>query len=778
MAESKDSQKKAGALRGKAEKIARKEARDIPGNLRSLSPAATAKLLHELKVHQMELEMLNEELRETQVKLEESQARYFELFDVAPVGYFSIKKTGIIQDVNLTGANLLGAVPRDLRGHLLSSFILKKDREIYYLHRKQLLETLKPQLCEMRMVRRDGSLFWARTESTLGQNGKSGKPLCHVTISDITLQKQVEHSLKQRYKEQKCLYSILSLFESPDAKLDELLKEIVMLIPQGWQFPEITEARIVLEGQAFQTARFRETPWMQASKIIVSGKTSGQVEVCYIERPQESPEVPLLKEEGQLLDAISSRLGQITLRKREEERIRASEDRYRNLVENTAEGVCVLQDGLVKFANRALIGIVGSSAEEMSDKLFLDYVHPDDRALVIEREIRRLNGEKLEASYDFRARDKYGKTRWLEVNVALITWEGKPATLTFLKDITAHKMAKEALRESEERYRLLADNTVDGIWLLNMDLKLIYCSPAAEKQSGFTVPEIMEMPLEQYFTPQSFQAVTELLLLEMPRVVADPDYEGNPSLDLEFMKKDGTAFWAECKFRIIRDEHRKPLSVLAMARDISERKQSEAKLLDSYRALQRTLNDAINTMAGIVEMRDPYTAGHQRRVAELATAIAGKMKWEEARIDQLRMAALIHDIGKINVPSDILAKPGKLEELEFELIKTHAQSGYDIVKGMDLAGSMAKAILQHHERLDGSGYPNHLKGEDTLLEAKIIAVADVVEAMASQRPYRPALGIKKALEEIADNRGRLYDPDVVDASLEVFESGEFEFTSA
>jgi putative nucleotidyltransferase with HDIG domain len=180
-------------------------------------------------------------------------------------------------------------------------------------------------------------------------------------------------------------------------------------------------------------------------------------------------------------------------------------------------------------------------------------------------------------------------------------------------------------------------------------------------------------------------------------------------------------------------------------------------------------------MVKIVELRDPYTAGHQQKVADLAVAIAMEMKFDDTEIDQLRMAARIHDIGKIYVPSDILSKPGKLSDLELNLIRTHAQNGYDIVQGMDFPGAVAETILQHHERLDGSGYPHGLKAEDTLMKAKILAVADVVEAMASHRPYRPALGIDKALEEISNGRGKLYDPGVVDTCLELFKEKGFKF---
>ena len=335
-------------------------------------------------------------------------------------------------------------------------------------------------------------------------------------------------------------------------------------------------------------------------------------------------------------------LTDITEREKAEEDLRESEDKYRVLVESAGEGICVLQDGVLKFVNSTLAATAGLSIDEMTNKSFLDYVHPEDSEMIIERESRRLRGEEFETSYTFRALNKAGHTKWVNLNAVMITWEGKPATLNFLMDIT-------------------------------------------------------------------------------------------------------------------------------------ERKHSEEKLLRSYESLQKTLNDALNTMVMMLEMRDPYTAGHQQRVAELATAIAREMKFEDSRIDQLRMAAIIHDIGKMYVPSDILSKPGRLSEIEFNLIKTHSQCGYDIVKGMDFPCSVAKVVLQHHERLDGSGYPNQLKSEDLLIEAKILAVADVIEAMASHRPYRPALGIARALEEISSNKGKLYDAEVVDVCIELFNSGKFEF---
>jgi HD-GYP domain-containing protein (c-di-GMP phosphodiesterase class II) len=176
-------------------------------------------------------------------------------------------------------------------------------------------------------------------------------------------------------------------------------------------------------------------------------------------------------------------------------------------------------------------------------------------------------------------------------------------------------------------------------------------------------------------------------------------------------------------------------------------------------------------MSHIVELRDPYTSGHERRVADLATAIGGQLGLEADRLDGLRLGALIHDVGKLAVPAEILAKPGRLTDIEFRLIMQHSQAGYDILAGIEFNWPVAEMVLQHHERCDGSGYPRALTGDDILLEAKILAVADVVEAMSSHRPYRAALGMEVALAEISEGAGMRYDADVAVACAAVMAAG-------
>lgn len=212
----------------------------------------------------------------------------------------------------------------------------------------------------------------------------------------------------------------------------------------------------------------------------------------------------------------------------------------------------------------------------------------------------------------------------------------------------------------------------------------------------------------------------------------------------------------------------------AIGKNIAERKLALQQLQQSKEKVQETLNNAVQVLASAVETKDPYTAGHQQRVAQLACVIAVEMGLPSDQIEGLRVIGYLHDIGKIGIPAEILSKPGKISEMEFNIIKWHPQAGYDILKALKFPWPVGQGILQHHERLDGSGYPHGLHGEDILLEARVLAVADVMEAMTSYRPYRPALGIEKALEEIKKNKGRLYDPEVVHACLSVYKKG-FEF---
>ncbi len=205
------------------------------------------------------------------------------------------------------------------------------------------------------------------------------------------------------------------------------------------------------------------------------------------------------------------------------------------------------------------------------------------------------------------------------------------------------------------------------------------------------------------------------------------------------------------------------------------RNRAEVEVKKNLNKLQQTLGAIIQVLEKTVEVRDPYTAGHQRRVADLARSISSEMGFSQDRVDGIRIAGIIHDIGKIYVPAEILSKPRRLTTYEFNLVKTHSQVGYDILKTIDFPWPVARIVLQHHERLNGSGYPNKLMHDNILIEARILGVSDVVEAMASHRPYRPALGLDAALKEVSDHKGSLYDPEVVEICVRLFKEKRFDF---
>ena len=333
-----------------------------------------------------------------------------------------------------------------------------------------------------------------------------------------------------------------------------------------------------------------------------------------------------------------------------------------------------------------------------------------------------------------------------------------------------------AVFDSEERYRLIAERAADAMWTVDMNMRPTYISPSITHLLGYSVQEAMAKPMQEIFTTVSFKLTTELLKDELGiENKEQKDPARSRTLELELIRKDGSLVPVEVKYTFLRDAQARPVEVLAIARDISERKQAQEETKQNTERLIRAMEHAIQAMTIVVEMRDPHTAGHQQRATQLACAIAKEIGLSKERIGGLRLAGLIHDIGKVRVPAEILMNPDGLSEPEFMMIKAHPRLGYEILKTIDFPWPVAKIVLQHHERMDGSGYPSGLSGEDIIMEARILAVADVVDAMASHRPYRAAPGINKALGEISQNKGVLYDSKAVDACLTLFRNKKFEF---
>ena len=503
-----ESKTPAVALRRLAEGIARGKAFRIPENMESLSIEVARQTLHELRVHQIELEMQNEELRRAQVELDVARARYFDLYDLAPVGYCTVGEQGLILEANLTAATLLGLARGALVKQQISCFIHKENQDIYYRHRKQLFETGTPQACELRMVKMDGTVLWAHLEATATQD-VDGAPVCRIVMIDITERKRAEDDLKEALEQ------------------------------------------------------------------------------------------------------------------------------YRSLAASADSMYLVDRNCTYLFMNEMHLKRFGLSLEEVVGKRHREFHSEED-------------------------------AKWFAEYVSEVCETGKPLT-------------KEHRSERDGKYFLRTLTPIIG------------------------------------------------------------------------KSTDG-----------------KISQVAIISKDITLRKLAEKKLQDTLDSLRKAVNTTIQVMVSAVEARDPYTAGHQIRSADLARAIAAEMGLSQETIEGIRMAGSIHDLGKISIPAEILSKPTKLSEIEFSLVKEHAHRGFEMLKDVESPYPLAEIVYQHHERMDGSGYPRKLKGEEILIEARILTVADVVEAMASHRPYRAGLGIDAALEEIETNRGTFYDEAVVDVCLRVF----------
>lgn len=457
----------------------------------------------------------------------------------------------------------------------------------------------------------------------------------------------------------------------------------------------------------------------------------------------------------------------ITERERAKEKIKESEERYKDLVEKA--GVAILIDdkeGNVQYCNRKYADMFGYPLEEIGSKPIFSIVHPDDVERVRKFHKGRIQGKKVPSEYECKGITKDGNIVYMEIHADALQDNGDIiGTRSYIWDITERKKVEEAVQASEEKFRTLFDSAADAIFIHDLDGNILEVNEVACERLGYKKEKILNMTLADIDRPK--QAVGT------PKRIEELYQRGHIFFETAHENKDGTVIPIELSSRII-DYEGKPVA-LSIARDITERKLAEEERKQSFERLRQSLEETINALATAVEMRDPYTAGHQHRVTSLATAIAEEMGLSKEKIEGIRMAGVIHDVGKIRVPAEILSWPGQLTEIDFNLIKTHPQVGYDILKRIELPHQVTKIMLQHHERMDGSGYPEGLKGKKILIEARVLAVADVVEAMASHRPYRAALGIEKALEEISKNKGILYDAKVVDACLELFNEKDFKF---
>ncbi|PKN35492.1 MAG: hypothetical protein CVU61_02985 [Deltaproteobacteria bacterium HGW-Deltaproteobacteria-19] len=330
-------------------------------------------------------------------------------------------------------------------------------------------------------------------------------------------------------------------------------------------------------------------------------------------------------------------------------------------------------------------------------------------------------------------------------------------------EIRERRLVEGNLRVSEARYRDMFTNAVEGIYRSARDGRFIFVNPSYARMYGY------ESPQDMIDGVRSIERQVYCLPEDLNRINAELEEKGSVrDVEVRHRRKDGSSFWVSLTARVIRDGGGGVLSYEGRVIDITDRKQAEEKIREGMDRLQQALRGVIQVLVRVVEQRDPYTAGHQQRVADLAEAIAGELGLDEEEAEGIRMAGMVHDVGKMSIPAEILSKPATLNNMEIMMIREHPETAAQILREIRFPWDIARTVLEHHERMDGSGYPQGLKDGQLLLSSRILAVADTVEAMASHRPYRPALGVDAALAEISEHRGTRFDEDVVDACIRLF----------
>ncbi len=466
------------------------------------------------------------------------------------------------------------------------------------------------------------------------------------------------------------------------------------------------------------------------------------------------------------------------------EEIIKGEKKYRTLVETMNDGLVLLDDKYcITYANNRFCKILGYTQLELFNKNIGEFLDDASQIEVINVFRHKKHAQTYEVVWI--RKDSKKKTSLLSVQpyTFLKSEKNDPCYFVVVTDITARKNSEKALQQKKYESDMRVKELNCLFTISSMFEKMNISTEEIVKRTIDVIPQAFQYPSNTCvkISLHTKTYCTQSCTADYCKKTDNTNHFIAYPISVSGIKVGIITVWyrgqelPKKKSPFLKEEARLINAVADLLGSIIERKKSENALQTSVDKLQTAMEGIIQAMAMTTEMRDPYTAGHQRRVSKLASAIAIEMGLSKEDIDGIRLAGIIHDIGKIHVPAEILSKPGQISDIEFSIIKTHAQIGHDILKTIEFPWPLAKIVHQHHEHLDGSGYPLGLRGNNILLAAQILSVADTVEAMASHRPYRPSLGIKKALEEIKENAGKHYSPEVVTICTDLFERRGFKF---
>lgn len=742
---------------------------------------------------------------------------FYQYTEMADEAVWVLDCDGRIVYANRNMGELLGCLPEEIIGEIYNEFSSDKQS----CPALQDIDDASQQedgVFQVRIRRKDGTWIQAQSRTRLIYNAEGELQGSFGVFSDENKSLLVENRLRQKNR------SLRILSESNQALIrateeQGFLQEICGILVEaaeydmawvGYPFHRVEQWRIaafsgsareavnkklrslVLQGkediffrlndggEPFIIDKLKESPWnsMMGFDVDTLGLN------CAIMMPLfdaeqiigllavfSCDERPFNVEEVDLLSKLAKDLtyGILSLRAKEERKKAREALRFTQFsIDHATDPIYWVGNyGRITDVNAAACKALGYTQEELLKMTVYEIDPKYSKEIWLEQWAKIKESGSL--TFESTHQRKDGTVFPVEITSNYLEYNGKYFTCSFVRDITERKRVETALRESEEKFRSLVESTNDWFWEVDEQFRYSYVSPRITELLGYTSVEVIKKQ------PFDFMPLGEAKKIEKLFLNYVKNREAFSCLENVLIHRDGHHIVVETSGTPIIDGEGQFRGYRGIDRDVTVRRASEHKLTLSLEKLRRSIEGAIEAMALTVEMKDPYTAGHQRRVSQLACAIGKGMGLSEHKVEGIRLAAMVHDIGKIYVPAEILSKPGRISEIEFSLIQTHSKVGFDVLKTIEFPWPIEQIVLQHHERLNGKGYPAGLVGEEILLEAKIICVADVVEAMSSHRPYRPAVGIEHALNEILEQRGLLYDPDVVDVCLDLFVKQDFSF---
>lgn len=694
----------------------------------------------------------------------ESEQRSMTIFEDIEEGYFETDLAGNLLFANEPLCRISGYSKDRLLGMNNREYTDSETAKRMYELFSEVYTTGRPvKVKDFQVIRKDGTTLTLEISASLVRDSK-GQPTGFRGIAlDVTERKQTEDALQESEERYRSLFQ-----ESLDA---------IVITNRKGRFVDANKAALGLFGFSKEEAlsasfkelyvdpqdgeRFKQEIEAKGSVQdfeVSLKKKDGTVMTCLLF-------VTAKRDNGRGIVGYHGIIRDITNTRATETALRQSEERYRQLLNHAPAGIYE-----VDFLRRTFVNVndvmceyTGYTKDELLSLSPFDILSEESKTHFVERMTKVFSGEKVPETVEFKIKGKTGREFWVLLNTKLVYENGFPKGATaVVHDITERKLAEEAVHSSEEKYRLLVDNANDGVFIAQNG-RMKFPNPKMIQILGYTADELAQIQYLDLVHPDDRAIIHEA------KGKRATNGETASVYSIRVTNKTGRQIWAQISsVPIFWDE--RP-ATLNFVRDITHQRIAEDELRQTVEKLRKVTGATVQAMAQTVEVRDPYTAGHQKRVSSLARAIATEMKLPPAMVEGIGMSGNIHDIGKISVPAEILSKPGALTDIQFALIKAHPKTGYDILKGIEFPWDIARIVLQHHERVDGSGYPQGLRGDDILLEAKILAVADVVEAMTSHRPYRPALGIEKALEEISSEKGKLYELSVAEAFEKALNKG-------